>query len=147
MAGTVGAVAVVVVVLGLVFGIPVLIWVSAGGDLADIGVEEGDLVVRPHRLNRVWALAREVRVPVLSITDVRTGVPRRQAPSGWRVGTYLPGVMQAGTFRWRGRRSFWLVGRTSAVTVVDCPGARFDHLVLDLPADQALALRRSILGR
>jgi hypothetical protein len=116
-------------------------------DLAEVEVTDGTLTVRPRGLNRLWAFKREVRVPVAQISGVRTGVARQSIPSRLRtLGTYVPGLIQAGTFRGKGERSFWLVGRTRTVTVVDCPGGRFDRIVLQLADASAERLRRAVSG-
>jgi hypothetical protein len=87
----------------------------------------------------------EVRVPLSQVSEVRDGVARRSVPSGFRLpGTSFPGVIQAGTFRTRGERSFWLVGRAPTVTVIECPGGRFDRIVLQLTDKAAVELRRAV---
>jgi hypothetical protein len=143
------AVLVVVLVLGAVLavgGLPALVYASVRtGDLARVEVADGALVVRPRGLNRLWALKAEVRVPLSQVSDVRAHVSRRSLPSGLRMpGTSVPGLIQAGTYRAHGQRSFWLVGRTSEVTVVDCPGGRFDRLVLQLGDEEVAELRRAV---
>ena len=73
----------------------------------------------------LWALRarlvvyrHELRVCHLGV-DVRT----LRAARGIRApGTAFPGLATIGTFRRRGARSFWLVGRAPAVTVLECDG-------------------------
>ncbi len=116
-------------------------------DLAEVEVRDGTLIVRPRGMNRLWAFKGEVRVPVSQVSGVRTGVARRSVPSRLRtLGTYVPGLIQAGSYRGNGERSFWLVGRTPTVTVIDCPGARFDRIVLQLGDATAERLRRALSG-
>ena len=129
-----------------IMAVPVLAYVSVRtGDLARVEVADDELIIRPRGLNRLWALKSEVRVPLSQVSDVRVDVPRRSLPSGFRVpGTYVPGLIQAGTYRRRGETSFWLVGRTPTVTVVDAPGGRFDRIVLQLSDTAATELRRAV---
>ncbi len=118
------------------------------GDLARVDVVDGALTVRPRGLNRVWAMKGAVRVPLDQVSQIRTGVDRRRVPNGWRLpGTYIPGLIQAGTYRTKGERSFWLVGRAREVTVIDCAGGRFAHVVLQLSEDTAGELRRAVSNR
>ena len=115
------------------------------GDLARADLADGVLVVRPRGLNRLWSFKREVRVPLSEIAQVDRDVARRSVPSGFRMpGTYLPGLIQAGTYRRKGEKSFWLVGRTPTVTVVECPGSRFDRLVLQLGNETAAQVERAV---
>jgi hypothetical protein len=130
----------------VVVGLPVLAYVSVrGGDLARVTIAGDALVVRPRGLNRLWALKGEVRVRLPQVSQVRTDVPRGSVPSGLRVpGTYIPGLIQAGTYRKKGEKSFWLVGRAHKVTVIDCPGGPFDRIVLELSEEAAAELQRAV---
>ncbi len=130
----------------VIVGLPVLVYLSVRGeDLARVDVTGGVLVVRPRGLNRVWAMKGQVRVPLAQVSEVRTHVDRRSVPSGWRVpGTYVPGLILAGTYRLKGERSFWLVGRAAEVTVVECRGGRFDRIVLQLSDETAGNLQRAV---
>jgi hypothetical protein len=132
-------------VVAAIGALPVLAYLSVRkGDLAHVEIADDVLIVRPRGLNRVWALKGEVRVPLSRVSAVRTDVARRHVPSGFRVpGTYVPGVIQAGTYRKGGEKSFWLVGRTSTVTVIECPGTGFDRIVLQLPDKAVEELRRA----
>ncbi len=134
------------VVILIVLGPPALMYASVRkGHLAEVDVAEDGLVVRPRRLNRLWAFKGEVRVPLSQIRELRAGVDRRSVPSGLRVpGTAVPGIIQAGTYRRKGQRSFWLVGRTRTVTVIECSGGRFDRIVLQLDDDEVAKLRRAL---
>ncbi len=114
--------------------VPVLVYLSVRTDeLAQVRVVDGVIVIRPRGLNRLWAFRTELRVPVSSVSAVRTDVPRRGVPSGFRMpGTYVPGLIQAGTYRRKGEKSFWLAGRSRTVTVIECRDAKFDRVVLQL---------------
>ena len=139
----------VAVALGVVLAIVALVAVIYAsvrrGDLARVEVADGVLVVRPRGLNRLWAFTTEVRVPLSDVARVDRDVARRSVPSGFRMpGTYLPGLVQAGTYRTREERSFWLVGRTPNVTVIECPEARFDRIVLQLSDETAAEIGRAV---
>ncbi len=141
----VAVVALLVVILAIT-AVPVLVYVSVRTEeLAHVRVADGAIVIRPRGLNRLWALRREIRVPVSSVSAVATDVPRRGVPSGFRMpGTYLPGLIQAGTYRRKGEKSFWLAGRSRTVTVIECRGAEFDRVVLQLRHGAVDELRRVV---
>lgn len=130
----------------VVVALALLVYLSGRtGNLLRVDVADGALAVRPRGLNRLWAMKGEVRVPLAHVSQVRTNVDRRTVPSGWRLpGTYVPGLLQAGTYRTKGERSFWLVGRARNVTVIDCAGGRFARIVLQLSQDTADELRRAV---
>lgn len=133
----------------IILALPALIYVSVRtGDLARVDVADDAVIVRPRGLNRLWALTAQVRVPLSQVSEVHADVARRSLPSGFRMpGTYFPGLIQAGTYRARGEKSFWLVGRAPKVTVIDCRGGRFDRLVLQVRDMTALELRQAVGSR
>lgn len=110
----------------------------AGPNLAAIGVTPDDrLLVRPVGLVRLWALSTGIDVPITAVVDV--GVhPRKGLLHGWRApGTYLPGVMTAGTFRSRGEKDLWMVGRTDTVLVIELHGQPYRHVIVQVEDPEA----------
>lgn len=110
----------------------------AGPNLAAIGVTPDDrLLVRPVGLVRVWALSTGIDVPITAVVDV--GVhPRKGLLRGWRApGTYLPGVMTAGTFRSRGEKDLWMAGRAANVLVIELHDQTYRHVIVQVEDPEA----------
>lgn len=110
----------------------------AGPNLAAVGVSPDDrLLVRPVGLVRLWAWSKGIDVPLASMVDV--GVEeRRGLLRGFRApGTYLPGVMTAGTFRSRGERDLWMVGRASKVLVIELLDEKYRHVIVQVEDPEA----------
>ena len=124
--------AIVVTVLGAICATS-----FAGPNLAAIGIHDDRLLVRPVGLVRLWALSKGVDVPIASVVDV--GIhPKRGLLRGWRApGTYLPGVMIAGTFRSQGEKDLWMVGRTDKVLVIELTGETYRHVIIQVEAPEA----------
>lgn len=105
----------------------------AGPNLAAVGVSPDDqLLVRPVGMVRVWALSKGLECPVTNITDVgvseRKGLVRK-----WKtLGTHLPGVMTAGTFRSHGDKDLWMVGRAKEVLVIELHDQPYRHLIVQV---------------
>ncbi|HEX2577943.1 MAG TPA: hypothetical protein VHK88_16460 [Aquihabitans sp.] len=125
----------------------ILVTGFSGPNLAAVGISHDDrLLVRPVGLVRLWALSNGVDVPVTSIVDVGVS-DRRDLVRGSRwPGTHLPGVLTAGTFRSRGERDLWMVGRNERVLVIELTGERHRHLVLGVedPVAATEALRAAL---
>lgn len=119
----------------------------AGPQMAAVGVSPDDrLLVRPIGLVRVWALSRGIDCPLSSVVDVGVS-PTRELHKGFRApGTHLPGVMTAGTFRTKGEKSLWMVGRHKEVLVIELTGEAFRYLVLGVEDPKAAneALRAAL---
>ncbi|MBX3313046.1 MAG: hypothetical protein KF906_01900 [Actinobacteria bacterium] len=112
-----------------------------------MGVSPDDrLLVRPVGLVRVWALSRGIDCPLSSVVDVGVS-PTRELHKGFRSpGTNLPGIMTAGTFRSKGEKSLWMVGRHKEVLVIELTGERYRFLVLGVEDPKAAyeALRAAL---
>ena len=119
----------------------------AGPNLAAIGVTPDDrLLVRPVGLMRFWALSKGIDVPVLAITSIGVA-DRSELKIGFRApGTYLPGVMTAGTYRSKGAKDLWLVGRSRTLVVIGLMDQRYDHVVVQVEEPEAAveALRAAL---
>lgn len=133
------------VVVAVVGGICVTSF--SGPQLAAVGVSpDDDLLVRPVGFMRVWALSRGVQYPLSSVVDVGVS-PTNELHKGFRLpGTYLPGVMTAGTFRSKGEKSLWMVGRHQEVLVIELTEQPYRYLVLGVEDPKAAteALRAAL---
>lgn len=139
-------VAIVIVILG-----GIIVTSVAGPHLAAVGVTPDDrLLVRPVGLMRIWAVTKGIDVPVTSILEV--GVHERKGLLkgfiGWRApGTYLPGFMAAGTYRRKGEKDLWMVGRAKQVLVIELVGEGYRRVVVQVEDPEAAteALRAAML--
>ena len=107
----------------------------------EVAVEDDEVVVRPRGLDVVWTFKRQVHAPLSALRSVAVGPPSR--PRGQRApGTYVPGLIRAGTWRSRAGREFWDVRRGRRVVVLDfADGAPYRRMVLEVPDPDATARR------
>jgi len=105
----------------------------AGPNIAAVGVTPDDrLLVRPVGLVRFWALSRGIDVPVTSIVDVGVAA-RKGLVKGFRApGTHFPGVMTAGTFRYKGTKDLWMVGPAKEVLVIELSGESHRRVIVQV---------------
>ncbi len=100
-------------------------------------------------LHKVWALRSRLVIPAENIRGARRDPDALRGWKGWRLpGTYIPGVLIAGTFLRAGRRTFWDVRRRRRenAIVVDLEGERYDRLVIEVEdPDAALSLLNAAL--
>lgn len=136
-------------VLAVVLGTFAAIWgtAAAGPQMAAVGVSPDDrLLVRPVGLMRLWALSTGIDCPVEAVVDLGVA-DTRSLHKGFRApGTYLPGVMTAGTFRSKDGNALWLVGRHKQVLVIELTGEKWRYLVLGVedPVAANEALRAAL---
>ena len=109
-----------------------------------VRIEGDEVVCRTSGIDTALCLARELRLPLATITAVRLLSVREAKESlSWRVGgAYFPGLLATGWFCWKDRRharQWWRVYRDPEVLVIDTDLAKPARLVLQLPERAELA--------
>ena len=101
--------------------------------MAHVRIEGGELIVEIEGLNKVWALKSRITVPLSHVrgATVDPGIVRE--PKGLRSpGTYMPGVIVAGTFHSDGERIFWDVRDARKAIVIQLDDEEYARLVLEV---------------
>lgn len=84
--------------------------------------------------SRIWAFKRRITVPNSAIYHVSSAP--LVSPSAWRglrfPGTYVPGVITAGTFYRNGMKTFWDIRSGKNAIVIDLKGLFYDRLVVEV---------------
>lgn len=113
---------------------------------ARVDIDGHDVVVTVTGADRLWALARSVRIPRNQITTA-VALDRKAVPKVWlRLGgTSFPGLINAGRFWRRGGMQFWLTKRAERVLMIETTG-HYTRVVLETDdpegdADRILAAR------
>lgn len=117
--------------------------------MASVSVRNDRLIVTVNGLRRVWALKRGFDIPLDHVRDVTADPVIAHTRKGIRApGTYLPGVITAGTFYRKGERTFWDVRRPEKVIVIELRDERYQRLILEVaePTGAVTIIARAIDG-
>lgn len=101
--------------------------------MAEVAIAGADLVVRLKGLEKLWALKSRLVIPLRNVrgATIDPGITREH--KGIRApGTYLPGVITAGTFYTDGERVFWDVRNPDKAVVVELADERYARLVIEV---------------
>lgn len=113
--------------------------------MVDIGVSDGQAVIAPRGLSRLWTLHGPITVALSAIRRVRRAEPGIGLGwwKGWRLpGTHLPGVITAGSYLRDGQWEFWDVrGRGDSAIEIELSGTRYNRLVVDVASPDAAVAR------
>ncbi|MGO9064433.1 MAG: hypothetical protein ACLQIH_06780 [Myxococcaceae bacterium] len=119
--------------------------------MVDVDISADEVVLRPRGLHRLWTFRQEVRIPLAQLKSVEAGVSpeaRTQRRRSLRLpGTSLPCLITAGSYRARGRWSFWdVVGDGQSALTLSTEGHHYAELIVDVtdPGLTLAALRRAI---
>lgn len=105
--------------------------------MTNVAIVGDRLVVEPLGWHRFWSLRRRVEVPLASVRSARVDPDRSMRPRGVRApGSYWPGKITAGTYRWKGYTAFWDVSNRQRAVTIELAGAPFNELVVEV-ADPA----------
>ena len=114
--------------------------------MVNIDIENGVATFRITGLHKLWALKSRIVVPVQDIVAVE-GPEAVSRWAGWRIaGTWLPGVLTAGTFRQDGGWTFWDVSQPHAAIVLTLRGHWYSRLIVEVaqPEDARRRLREAM---
>jgi hypothetical protein len=107
--------------------------------VVEVSLHGDDVVFRMLRSHKLWALRSEIRVPRAHILDVRREEPESPFLKGWvNIGTFMPGVILAGSFHVRGKWHFYDVVDLSKTVVVDLQNERFERLSVQVADPDAV---------
>jgi hypothetical protein len=101
--------------------------------MAQVSIDNGELIVEIEGLNKVWALKSRIAIPLNHVrgATIDPGIVRE-----WKgvrtAGTYLPGVIVAGTFRTEGERVFWDVRDAQKAVVIQLDDAEYARLIVEV---------------
>jgi len=112
--------------------------------MVEISTASGKLDVHVLGWSRLWAFKRRISIPLSAIVSVRSAPPAlwRGIWKGLRApGTYIPGIIVAGTYYVRGERSFWDVRNLGNAIVLELNGSHpYGRLVVEVE-NPALAVK------
>ena len=116
--------------------------------MVDLSVAEGKLVLQVRGADKLWAFKSSLEIPLGHVVEIR---PDSAIARGWchglRVpGTYVPGIITAGTFYQDGKRVFWDVHNPENTVVIELRDERYNQLIVEVsdPA-AAVALVKSVV--
>jgi hypothetical protein len=114
-----------------------------------ITTDHDNLIFEVQGWDKLWALKSRLEVPRSSIRGIHADPTiARGWWKGFRLpGTYLPGVIIAGTFYRHGKRIFWDVKDPQKTIVIDLANDRYDQLIVEVadPTTEIQRIRDAIL--
>lgn len=109
-----------------------------------------DLIIELRGWSALWSFRKRIAIPLESIREVAPA-DSSLARGLWKrlraPGTFVPGVIIAGTYYGRDGRSFWYVRDFRRAVRIECARGPFRRLILEIddpePFVEAIQSRRS----
>lgn len=106
--------------------------------MAQVRTDGDTLVVEIEGLDKLWALKSRLEIPLVNVRGATADPGVINEPKGFRApGTYVPGVITAGTFHIHGERIFWDVHDAAKAVVIELHDERYARLIVQVADPQA----------
>ncbi|MHB8652203.1 MAG: hypothetical protein ACYC8S_03675 [Minisyncoccota bacterium] len=109
--------------------------------MTTLHIEQSNLTINVEGADKIWALKSYLTIPLLHIARVEYNP---EVARGWwhgirLPGTYVPGVITAGTFYHHKEWAFWDVHNPEKTIIITLKDERYQKLVIEVK-DTALAI-------
>ena len=101
--------------------------------MVEITFDCRDMILSVKGLHKLWALKSELRISLSHIQQARSNNGEISSPKGWKSpGTYIPGLIIAGTYRSYGKKVFWDVVNKGKSIIIDLQDDDYQQIVIEV---------------
>jgi hypothetical protein len=105
--------------------------------MTEVEIADGKLMVRVVGWDKVWSLKSYLEIPLQHVAGAH--VTSEHVRGIKAPGSYIPGVITAGTFHLDGDKIFWDVHNPAKAIAIDLRHDRYARLIIEV-ADPAAAI-------
>lgn len=105
--------------------------------MVTIESNENEFIFHIKGLHRLWALESLVKVPKSSVVKVYQDEAELHKFAGFRVGTYVPFIITAGTYYLGKKTNFWDMSCKKNTIIVELQNHRYNKLYVEVENPQA----------
>ena len=101
--------------------------------MVELEREGHNVLFQVKGIHKLWALKSRLEIPMANIRGAKRDPEAARGWKGWRApGTYVPGLITAGTFYLDGQRIFWDVCDPEKTVVVDLDDEDYQQLIIEV---------------
>lgn len=82
--------------------------------------------------HQIWALESKITIDKKNIVNAYQDSNELKNFKGFRFGTYIPFLITAGTYSWKGKRNFWDVMRHKNTIIVTLQNHTYNKLYIEV---------------
>jgi hypothetical protein len=97
-----------------------------------ISTTDDKYIFKIKGLHQIWALQDKITIPKNDIINVYQDESELKKWKGFRVGTYIPFLITAGTFSWKGKRNFWDMAKEKNTIIVELKNHIYNKLYIEV---------------
>ncbi len=101
--------------------------------MIEIKFKDKNMILTVKGMHKLWTLKSELIIPIEQIEGARINPEEAAYPKGWRSpGTYIPGLITAGTYRAKGNKVFWDVCNKEKTIIIDLKKNDYKSIVIEV---------------
>lgn len=97
-----------------------------------IEIQEHNYVFHIKGMHKIWALRSKITVPKNDVIKAYQDPEELHEFCGFRVGTYVPFVIIAGTYFLKGKKNFWDMTREKNTIIVALKNQYYHKLYIEV---------------
>jgi hypothetical protein len=106
--------------------------------MATISIDGTDLTIDIQGLDKLWTFKSRLTIPMAHVRGATADPSITREYKGWRgPGTFLPGVLVAGTYHQEGKKVFWDVHNKDKAVVIELDDDSYQRLVIEVDDPRA----------
>lgn len=107
--------------------------------MVKVKFDSNNLVLTVLGMHKVWTLKSDLEIPLSHIKECRINNNELSRPAGWRApGTYIPGLITAGTYRAHEDRVFWDVVSKDKSIIIDLKDDYYKQIVIEVDSPESV---------
>jgi hypothetical protein len=101
--------------------------------MVEITFDCRDMILSVKGFHKLWALKSKLRILLSRVQQTRINNGEISCPKGWKSpGTYIPGLIIAGTYRTHGEKVFWDVVDKEKSIIIDLQHDDYQQIVVEV---------------
>ena len=106
--------------------------------MTKITFDNQNIILSIKGSHKLWALKSELQIPLSHIKQVRINKGEISRPKGWKLlGTYIPGIITAGTYRSHGKNVFCDFIHKEKTIIIDLQNDYYKQIVIEVKNPEA----------
>lgn len=106
--------------------------------MVEISIQDDSLLIEVQGWHQLWAFKKSLEIPLSHVRGVKIDPEHSRYPEGWRApGSFVPGLIAAGSYHWAGKHFFWDVHDPKKAITLDLEDEHYSKLVLEVADPQA----------
>lgn len=104
--------------------------------MVTIEIQDNNYVFHMKGLHKIWALRSKITVPKTDVVKAYQDQEELHKFCGFRVGTYVPFVIIAGTYYLKGKKNFWDMTREKNTIIVELKNHYYNKLYIEVESPE-----------